>query len=97
MKEMLIGLIPEGRENAVTREYLCSMTGLSDREVRKTIEGLRNDGFFICNDGDGWGYYISNDINQLTRQYRNDTARAMAILRRRKHIRTYLKERGIKV
>ena len=73
------------------------MTGLSDRKLRQTIEDLRNDGNFICNDSNGCGYYISNNLEDLERQYRNDTARALSILKRRKHIRAYLVANGIKV
>lgn len=87
----------EGKENARTRETLSLLSGLPDRAVRRAIEEARNEGYFIVNDEDGNGYYITKDINTLTLQYRKDTARAMAILKRRKHIRKYLKERGIKV
>lgn len=86
-----------GKENARTRQTLCMLTGLKDRQVRQEIEDLRNQGVFVVNDEDGNGYYITEDINTLSRQYRKDTARAMSILKRRKHIRKYLKERGVEV
>ncbi len=97
MKNNIAALIPEGRENAVTRAYLRMMTGMSDRAVRKEIEELRNAGLFICNNSDGYGYYISNDLAELQRQYKADTARALSILKRRKYIRNYLKQRGVDV
>lgn len=97
MKSNIAGLIPEGRANAVTRSYLRTMTGMSDREVRKEIEKLRNDGMLICNNSDGYGYYISNDLEELKKQYKSDTARALSILKRRKYLRNYLKERGVEV
>lgn len=88
--------IPHGRENAVSRGYLCALTGLSDRSVRAAIEQARNDGALILNDQDGFGYYQADirDLDALQRQYRQDTARAMALLKRRKHIRRILKEAG---
>ena len=89
--------ICEGKENARTRDTLCMLTGMTDRQVRRAIEDARNEGHFIVNDEDGNGYYMTNDVNVLTLQYRKDTSRAMAILKRRKHIRKYLKESGVQV
>ena len=34
-------MIPYGRENAITRDQLSRLTGLSDREVRRQIAELR--------------------------------------------------------
>ena len=48
-------LIPYGRENAVTRENLCILTGLNDRVVRNEIKKLRRD-MPILNLQDGSGY-----------------------------------------
>ena len=93
----LAGLIPEGKENAISKRELMDVTGLGDRELRKAIEELRNTGMLIINLGDGNGYYISNDVMELRRQYQYDTSRAMAILKRRKYIRNYLKQRGEQV
>lgn len=45
--------IPEGKENAVSREVLATRLGLPDRTVRKLIEEARDRGELICNDGDG--------------------------------------------
>lgn len=97
MKSNIAALIPEGRANAVTRAYLRTMTGMSDRAVRKEIEQLRSEGLLICNNSDGYGYYISNDLEELKQQYQADTARALSILKRRKYIRNYLKQRGVTV
>lgn len=96
-KQKVLSLIPTGRENSVTKGYLMTMTGLPDRRLRQCIEDLRNEGNFIINDSNGFGYYISDDLKDLERQYKNDTARALSILKRRKHIRAYLVANGIKV
>lgn len=89
--------ILNGKENARSRQTLCMLTGLNDRQVRQAIEDLRNQGVFVVNDEDGNGYYITEDLEVLRRQYKKDTSRAMSILKRRKHIRKYLKERGVEV
>lgn len=84
--------IPEGKGKAVSRMQLRTLTGLSDRLVRKLIEDARNRGEIIINDQDGNGYYRSNDINDIRRQYRQNHARAMSILVQQKHLRRKLKE-----
>lgn len=86
--------IPEGKENAVSREVLATRLGLPDRTVRKLIEEARDRGELICNDGDGEGYYRSYDISQIERQYRVDKSRAMAVLKRLKTMRRMLSEEG---
>lgn len=84
--------IPEGKDNAVSRTRLVELTGLPDRIVRKLIEDARNKGEIIINDQDGKGYYRSNDIEDIRRQYRQNHARAMSILVQQKHLRRKLKE-----
>lgn len=86
--------IPVGRENAVSRAYLASMLGVSDRKMRKMIEDERRAGAIILNAQDGKGYYMTDDLDEMERQYRQDTARAMAILTRRKALRKRLKAAG---
>lgn len=86
--------ILRGRQNARTRQTLCTLTGLSDRAVRREIEDLRERGEFIITDEDGKGYYISEDYEDVKRQYLRDTARIKAISKRTKHLREFLKDRG---
>lgn len=86
--------IPIGKENAVSREFLRTMTGLPDRKVRQMIEASRDEGHIIINDQDGRGYYQPSDIDEIERQYWQDTRRALSILKRRKHARRILKEAG---
>lgn len=86
--------IPVGRENAVSRSYLAAMLGVSDRKMRKMIEDERRAGEIILNAQDGKGYYMTDDLDEMERQYQQDTARAMAILTRRKALRARLKAAG---
>lgn len=86
-----------GAENAVTRQELCAKTGLTDRAVREAIEIARRQGAFVMNRQDGKGYFLSNDVADLERQYKQDTNRALSILARRKSVRKRLKEIGAKV
>ena len=91
---MLEDILLRGRNNARSREWLCSMTGLSDRRLRAEIEELRNKGVFVITDEDGKGYYISDDVEDVRRQYARDMARIKAISKRTKHLREFLKNRG---
>ncbi len=63
----MLELIPTGKENAISRAELVSLTNLKDRVVRLRIEQYRNEGICICSN---WqegnkGYYLpSNDGEQ---------------------------------
>lgn len=82
---MLIDAIPVGRDNAVTREELCQLWGMSDRNVRRTIAILRlednGDGYvIISHSGAGRGYYRSNDPEDI-RWYWNEQNRRCCEIR----------------
>ncbi|EQB20038.1 hypothetical protein UNSWDHB_2624 [Dehalobacter sp. UNSWDHB] len=87
--------IPEGKENAVTRERLCAVTGLPDRKIREEIERARRKGVIIINAQDGAGYYASEDLRDIARQYQQNERRALSILAQQKHLRKRLKEAGL--
>ncbi len=89
--------IPLGKDNAVTRDGLRNLTGMSDRAVRKMIESARGYGYLILNDGDGKGYYQSTNPDEWEKHYHRETARALSVLRTRKCIRQKLKELGRRV
>ena len=95
--EMLQEMIPFGRENAIPRHELAEKLSMSDREMRRAIEQVRDEGMFVLNDQSGAGYYRSTDLDELKRQYDQDTSRALKILARRRHIRNALKAAGVKV
>ena len=86
--------IPFGKENAVTRAHLRAATGLSDRKIREEIEQARRRGAIIINAQDGAGYYQSEDIKDIAKQYRQNERRALSIAQQ-KHLRKRLKEAGV--
>ena len=90
----IIECIPTGKNNAITRSQLCAVTGYGDRVVRKAIEQARHDGAIIINDQDGLGYYQTDDISIIERQYHQNESRAKSILHYQKALRTALKEAG---
>ena len=94
---LLAMTIPFGRDKAISREALTELLHTSDRVMRRMIQHAREEGLIILNAQDGSGYFQSADLADMEAQYRQDTARAMAILKRRKHLRRILKEAGKKV
>ena len=97
----VLSCIRKGAKMANTRSWIAMHTGLSDRVVRERIEELRNEGHLICNPQNGSGYFLADTDEEVERQYRQDCARAMSILRRIKPFRHYLRsldeERGDQV
>lgn len=85
-------LIHFGKENAIDRYTLADITGLTDRQVRYAIAEARKKGKIIINTGDGKGYYQSDDIDEIEREYRKERKRALSILMRLKQMRRVLKE-----
>ena len=90
--ERIACLIPSGRRNAISREDLAAALHTTDRKMRKAVAEAKKQGLMICNDGDG--YYQSDELSDLWRQYRRETARAMSILKARKPMREVLKAAG---
>ena len=62
-------MIPIGHSCAISRRGLCSLTGLSDREVRRQISGLRTekdpDGMVIVSVSTGNGYYRTSNPDEI--------------------------------
>lgn len=55
-----------GIKNRVTRDFLVSKTGISDREVRRAIHSLRDKGYPICSAVERpGGYWLCNDVDFL--------------------------------
>ena len=88
----ILDYIGKGRENAVTRSQLVSRTGLPDRKVREMIEQARREGAPILNLQDGRGYYLSDELEDLRRQYKSNHRRAMSVLVQQKFLRRRIKE-----
>ena len=70
---------------------------MSDRKTRAAIEHARADGIIIINSQNGAGYFQTTDLDEMLRQYRQDTARALSIFRRRKPLREALIAAGVRV
>jgi len=82
--------IPVGHKNAVTREYLRTVTGLSDRKLRELIKKSNT---LILNLQDGKGYFIaSKDEDHLVRLFiRQERARGRNVMEIVRKSEEYLK------
>lgn len=75
----IASVIPVGSGNAVSRKWLCSVTAMSDRQVRKAIEMSDQP---ITNLG--YGYFIpdmnnDNDRNEASVYYAQERARIRSL------------------
>ena len=95
--ELISRTIPFGRENAIKRYDLAKVLQVDDRKARHYIGIARLNGVIIINEQGGDGYFQSDDVKDIMRQYKQETNRAMTILSRRKAIRNRLKEAGDEV
>lgn len=67
------------KDNPMERVDLKYWSGLPDRIARKAIEGLRNRGYWILNDGNG--YYITFNKSDIEPWVKKEQARARSINR----------------
>lgn len=91
----LLRLIPVGRENAQSRYDLRSKLSISDRKLRDLISQARADGAFICSIDRG--YFIADKDEDILSYYLSEHRRAISILNGCKHMRRYLKDKGIEI
>lgn len=92
----ICNFIGTGRNNAVDRFQLMELTGLPDRRVRKLIQEARERGEIIINAQDGRGYYKSDDLGELEKQYNANHRRAMSVLRQQKYLKQKIREAAAK-
>lgn len=77
----VIDYIPEGKDKAVSRKYLATVTGMSDRQVRSEIQSLRENGTVIISRDDGKGYFIPtpDDREELNAWIGRERSRMISI------------------
>ena len=73
----LVDLIPEGRENAISKAQLTEITGLSERSLRLAVAGERRRGKIILTDCSGTkGYYKPTNSGEVLAFIRSMRKRA---------------------
>ena len=62
---MITDYLKQGKENAVSLEYLAKASGVNKRKARDEINRINTASEeIICNAGDGTGYYIAADLEE---------------------------------
>ena len=79
-----------GKANAVRREELCLLSGLSDRDMRKMIMRAKFDGLCVSNAQDGKGYFIPVTEEEVRAQLAQEERRAKKILVPQKNLKNLL-------
>lgn len=87
--------IPFGKKNAVTRQFLCIATGMSDRKVRAEIAKDRRE-HPILNLSDEKGYYrpTIGEYMEAKQFYRQEQARAKSIFWSLFGLKKWLRKHG---
>ena len=75
---LILSAIGEGQENAVHLSELIRISGMTDRELRKTIEYLRRQGIVILSGNSG--YYFPADEAELKAFVRREEHRERSII-----------------
>lgn len=67
--ELFWSEIPEGKENAVTRQQLCAMWDMSDRQARKVLQQLSHydngDDYILIRSGMSKGFYKTTEPAEI--------------------------------
>lgn len=89
----LLDIIPTGKKNAISRNQLRALSGLSDRAMREQIAETRRE-IPIINDQTGIGYYIpaEEDIEEAKAFLRQEEARAKSIFWSIRGLRRWIKK-----
>ena len=76
----IFDLIPEGRDNAISKAALTKITGLKDRDLRQVIHRERRAGHIIITDPTTAGYYRPTNTDQSLRFIKSMRHRAAETL-----------------
>lgn len=90
---LTIHMFKRGRDNAITRESLCKLTGLSDRKVRACIADLINQGKVILSDPSSKGYWLPADYKELEEYIDRMETQGKALMARAKSAKKLLKKK----
>lgn len=69
--------LKKGRNNASSRSFLKSLTGLSDRENRCIIEDLRTEGIPVMSSSRHKGYWLPSTVSEVEEMISEYRHRAM--------------------
>ena len=72
--DQVLQCLQYGRDNAIVGRDLRAKTGLPDRVLRKTLEGIRRGGQVVISDT--VGYYLPGSLEEVQGYIRQEEARA---------------------
>lgn len=87
----ILNYIPKGRENAISREKLRQLTGLTDSKMRDLIRQARHD-VPIVNLQSGEGYFIPTKMEEIERYIAQEEHRAKSIFANLQSAKEYKKK-----
>lgn len=92
----VIDYIPVGHKNAVTRQYLTTVTGLDDRTIRRMIEKECTREHPILNMQDRKGYFqpAANEMHLVKQYLTQENHRTVKIRKKLSEIRKYAKSQN---
>ena len=91
----ILNKIPQGKDNAISRQALRYATNTSDRQMRRLIHEAREAGNIICSTGKG--YFIPETVEEIKHQYYREKKRIASTYAGIRIMRARLKELGEKV
>ena len=89
--ERIANLIPYGKDNAISRENLVTLTGFADRKIREIINDLRSNNIFICSTSGQKGYWKPTKRKELEDLAEELHDRGLSCLQTESNIRRYIK------
>lgn len=94
MKHRIYDLLPEGQKNAISRQTLMNVLGMSDRSLRLAIAAERKAGALILSSTavEGGGYYRPANSDEIAQFVSSMERRAKATFAAASEARKALKE-----
>ena len=78
----ILDFIPKGKENAISKENLCKLTGIKDeRIIRDAIKRQVESGVPILSSSGHKGYWYSEDLEEIKEFIRENDHRSNALNR----------------
>lgn len=88
----ILDFIPTGKENAVSKQKLCELTGTDERLIRASIKRQVENGVPILSSSGHKGYWYSDDIDEIEEFIRENEHRVKSLTRTTAKLKKHLYE-----
>lgn len=92
LEDMVINLIPYGKENAISRSALVNATGMSDRLVRRAIADARIKNVILSNPKGGYYRPMLSDAAEIEAYIKQEQSRAKNCFKAIVYANSYLED-----